>query len=49
MKVLIVKGSPHREGNVSVAIDELTKTFSAEGVETEVVELGVNAITGCRA
>ena len=29
MKVLIVNGSPHRAGNVSVAIDELAKTFAA--------------------
>jgi len=47
MKVLIVNGSPHREGNVSVAIDELKKVFAAEGVEVENVELGVKRVSGC--
>ena len=47
MKVLIINGSPHREGNVSVAIAELKKTFAAEGVEVENVELGIKRVTGC--
>jgi len=47
MKVLIVNGSPHREGNVSVAIDELKKTFAAEGVEIENVEIGIKRVSGC--
>ena len=49
MKVVIVNGSPHREGNVSVAIDELKKTFAAEEVEVECVELGTSSPSGCRA
>ena len=47
MKVLIVNASPHREGNVSVAVDELKKTFAAEGVEVENVELGIKRVPGC--
>ena len=47
MKVLIVNGSPHREGNVSVATGELKKTFAAEGVEVENVELGIKRVPGC--
>jgi len=47
MKVLIVNGSPHREGNVSVAIAELKKTFAAEGVEVENGELGIKRLSGC--
>lgn len=49
MKVLIVNGSPHREGNVSAAIDELKKIFAAEEVGVECVELGTSLISGCRA
>ena len=49
MKVLIVNGSPHRAGNVSVAIDELAKTFAAEGVTVENVELGIKRVPGCLA
>ena len=47
MKVLIVNGSPHRNGNVSVAIRELKQVFAAEGVEVENVELGVKRVPGC--
>ena len=47
MKVLIVNGSPHREGNVTVAIRELKKGFAAEGVEVENVELGIKRVPGC--
>ena len=47
MKVLIVNGSPHRDGNVSVAIRELKKVFSAEGVEVANVELGIKRVPGC--
>ena len=31
MRVLILNGSPRAEGNTSIAIDELVKTFTAEG------------------
>ena len=47
MKVLIVNGSPHREGNVSVAIGELKKAFAAEGVVIENIEVGPKRISGC--
>ena len=47
MKVLIVNGSPHRNGNVSVAIRELKQVFAAEGVEVENVELGIKRVPGC--
>lgn len=47
MKVLIINGSPHREGNVSVAVRGLKNTFAAEGVEIENVELGIKRVPGC--
>lgn len=47
MKVLIVNGSPHREGNVSVAVDELKKVFAEEGIEVENVEIGIKRVSGC--
>ena len=49
MKVLILNGSPHEAGNVSVAIDELVKTFAEEQIETEVVPVGASAVGGCCA
>ena len=49
MKVLVVNGSPRKGGNTSIAIDELEKTFSAEGVDVEVLDVGSKAVAGCRA
>ena len=49
MKVLILNGSPHVDGNVSVAINELKTAFAAEGVEVEKVDVGNKNIVGCRA
>lgn len=49
MKVLIINGSPHPNGNTSIAVAELTKTFDALGIETEVVQIGQKAIRGCVA
>ena len=49
MKVLILNGSPHPNGNTSIAVAELTKAFDALGVETEVVQIGQKAIRGCVA
>ena len=49
MNVLILNGSPHPNGNTSVAVSELVKTFDAEGVSTEVVRIGSQDIRGCIA
>jgi len=49
MKVLIINGSPRVGGNDSIAIDEMVKVFNAEGVETEVMQVGNKAIRGCMA
>ena len=49
MKVLIINGSPRTGGNTETAINELVKTFDAEGVETEVCQVGNLDIKGCRA
>ena len=49
MKVLILNGSPHAEGNLSVAINELRKAFAEEGVEVERVDVGNKNIVGCKA
>ena len=49
MKVLILNASPRIEGNTSVAINELVKTFESENVETEVIQIGNKDIRGCIA
>lgn len=49
MKVLIINGSPHSNGNTAIAIKELVKTFEAQGVEAEVCHIGNKDIRGCIA
>ena len=49
MKVLILNGSPHSDGNTSIAVGELVKVFEAEGIETEVLLIGNKDIRGCIA
>lgn len=49
MKVLILNGSPRANGNTSVAVKELVKTFETEGIETEVMQIGNQDIRGCIA
>lgn len=47
MKVLFINGSPRKGGNTTIAIEEMVKVFEAEGVETEVVRVGDQAVRGC--
>ena len=49
MKVLILNGSPRRDGNTSIAVREMVKIFEAENIETEVVQVGTEAVRGCIA
>ena len=49
MKVLIVNASPHRNGNTSIALEEMIKVFRNEGVETELLNIGTQSIRGCIA
>ena len=49
MKVLLINGSPHTEGNTMVALKEMQKIFEAEGIETEVVNVGNQLVRGCTA
>lgn len=49
MNVLILNGSPRAGGNTSRAVEELVKTFASTGIETEVMSVGAEAVSGCRA
>ena len=49
MKVLMINGSPRREGNTGVALTEMEKVFSSEGIETEILQVGNCSIRGCIA
>ena len=49
MKVLMINGSPRVGGNTSIALQEMEKIFAQEGIETETVQIGNQAIRGCIA
>ncbi len=49
MKVLIVNGSPRKNGNTSIAVREMEKVFAENGVEVETMQIGNQAIRGCIA
>ncbi|MBR4862213.1 MAG: flavodoxin family protein [Firmicutes bacterium] len=49
MKVLLINGSPHAEGSTYTALNEMIKIFEAEGIETELLQVGNLAIRGCIA
>ncbi|MBQ4279771.1 MAG: flavodoxin family protein [Rikenellaceae bacterium] len=47
MKVLLVNGSPHREGCTYTALVEVAAALERNEVETEIMWLGNKAISGC--
>ena len=47
MKVLILNGSPHTNGNTAAAISEMMQVFEAEKIEVEVLQVGSKQIRGC--
>lgn len=47
MKVLLVNGSPHKNGSTNRALQEVEKTLQAAGVETEIFWIGNEPIGGC--
>ncbi len=49
MKVLLINGSPHRDGCTATALAEVSRTLNEEGVETETLWLGKEPIPGCIA
>ncbi len=49
MKVLLINGSPRENGNTFMALTEVAKTLNVEGVDTEIVSIGKQAVQGCIA
>ena len=47
MKVILVNGSPHKEGCTYTALKEVEKTLNDEGIDTEVFWIGLAPIAGC--
>ena len=49
MRVLLINGSPRREGNTFLALREVAKVLEQEGIESEIVGVGTRAVRGCIA
>ena len=49
IRVLLLNGSPRANGNTALALREMEKVFAQNGVQTETVLLGNQAIRGCTA
>ena len=48
-KVLLLNGSPRAHGCTAAALDEMIRIFETEGIETELIHVGNQAIRGCVA
>lgn len=48
-KVLFINGSPNENGCISTAMDEVIRVLNENGVETEKIWLGKNAMPDCMA
>lgn len=49
MKVLLVNGSPHKNGSTNRALEEVAATLNKNGIETEIFWIGNRALSGCIA
>lgn len=46
-KILLLNGSPHAKGCTAAALQEMISVFDAEGMETELIQIGNKAVRGC--
>lgn len=49
MKVLLVNGSPHKDGCTNTALSEVGNVLNKEGIETEIFWIGNKPVGGCIA
>lgn len=49
MKVLLVNGSPNKEGCTYTALSEVAKSLNSEGIDTEIFWIGNKPVGGCIA
>lgn len=47
MKVILVNGSPHKDGCTFTALSEVEKVLNKEGIETEIFQIGNKPVAGC--
>ena len=49
MKVLLINGSPRRQGNTNVALEEVANQLKKNGIDSEIVWIGTKPVRGCIA
>ena len=49
MKVLMINGSPRKDSNTGLALDEMAKIFAEQGIDVECVQIGQDVVRGCVA
>jgi len=49
MKVLLINGSPREHGNTFLALSEVAGVLNEEGICTEIISIGKQAVQGCIA
>lgn len=47
MKVLLINGSPRKNGCTFTALNEIAKEFQNQGIDSEIVQIGTAGIHGC--
>ena len=49
MKVLMINGSPRKNGNTSIALEEMKRVFEAEKIDAEIVQVGNKEVSASEA
>ena len=49
MKVLLINGSPHKEGCTYTALQEIARTLKEENIDSEIYYIGTDPIAPCKA
>ena len=49
MKVLLINGSSHRNGNTYTALSEVAKELEKHGIDSEIAHIGVQPVRSCIA
>jgi len=49
MKVLLLNGSPRKEGCTYTALSEIANTLKEEGIDSIIYQIGTETITGCKS
>ena len=48
MKIILINGSPRKESNTLLALNEVAKSLNEEDIDTEIITIG-NSVKGCMA